>query len=110
MIYFIFCRLIGRGADLMAIRAARLGSVAVLALALTGVAGAADLRAPVRSRAHVPVLDEVDDTSILKTGRFPRLPTISLLDAIMETCHRLYGCLCSISIGSSSFTDLISLI
>ena len=36
------------------------------------------------------------------------LITASILDAIMETCHRLYGCLCSISIGSSSFTDLIS--
>jgi outer membrane immunogenic protein len=38
----------------MAMRGAQLGSVSLLTVALTGMAGAADLRAPVRPRAYVP--------------------------------------------------------
>src|ERR1700730_12995429 len=41
--------------DLMAIRGAKLGGVALLTVALTGIASAADLRPPVRSRAYMPV-------------------------------------------------------
>jgi outer membrane immunogenic protein len=39
----------------MAIREAKLGGVALLTVALTGIASAADLRPPVRPRAYVPV-------------------------------------------------------
>ena len=39
----------------MAFRGAKLGGVALLTVALTGIASAADLRPPVRSRAYVPV-------------------------------------------------------
>ncbi len=39
----------------MAMRAAKLGSVALLTVALTGIASAADQRVPVRPRAYVPV-------------------------------------------------------
>ena len=39
----------------MAMRAAKMGSVALLTVALTGIASAADQRVPVRPRAYVPV-------------------------------------------------------
>ena len=39
----------------MAMRAAKLGSVALLTVALTGIASAADQRVPMRPRAYVPV-------------------------------------------------------